>query len=168
MYAIASSRTPDRHHHLHADASPAGASLANRVSGVTTRFVAPTVRILRLDVVKTNGRCDKWVWQSSVTLLAPERFAPRGEASLDTKRGRFVAAVRRFDFRCRLQHDCCNLVWQSGVTFCLRAAWPWIVHQLPRPTRRFLHHPRREGDRQAAGSVALSADGGEKRKLLVK
>ena len=24
-----------------------------------------------------------------------------------------------------------------------RAAWPWLVHQLPRPPRRFLHHPRR-------------------------
>ena len=45
------------------------------------------------------------------------RFANEVAAALDTKRGRFVAAVRRCDFRCRLQHDCCNLVWQSGVTF---------------------------------------------------
>ena len=35
--------------------------LANRVSGVTTRFVAPTVRILRLDVVETNGHCGNQV-----------------------------------------------------------------------------------------------------------
>ena len=33
-----------------------------------------------------------------------------------------------------------------------RATWPWLVHQLPWPPRRFLHHPRREGDRQAAGN----------------
>ena len=46
-----------------------------------------------------------------------ERFALRSEVLLDTKRGKFVAVVRRCDFRCRLQHDCCNLVWQSGVTF---------------------------------------------------
>ena len=54
-----------------------------------------------------------------MTLLAPERFALRSEVLLDTKRGRFVTAVRMCDFRCRLQHDCCNLVWQSGVTFWL-------------------------------------------------
>ena len=28
------------------------------------------------------------------------------------------------------------------------------------------HHPRREGDRQAAGNAIVSADGGEKRKPL--
>ena len=49
-----------------------------------------------------------------------------------------------------------------------RAAWPWLVHQLPRPSRRFLHHPRREGDRQAAGNAAVSDAGGEKRKPLAK
>ena len=40
--------------------------------------------------------------------------------------------------------------------------------QLPRPSRRFLHHPRREGDRQAAGNGNVSADGGEKRIALEK
>ena len=40
-----------------------------------------------------------------------------------------------------------------------RAAWPWLVHQLPWPSRRFLHHPRREGDRQAVGNGAISAVG---------
>ena len=35
-----------------------------------------------------------------------------------------------------------------------RAAWPWLVHQLPRPSRYFLHHPRREGDFQAPGNGA--------------
>ena len=49
-----------------------------------------------------------------------------------------------------------------------RAAWPWLVHQLPRPSRHFLHHPRREGNRQAAGNGNVSADGGEKRKTLEK
>ena len=44
-------------HHRHADADAALRTASNRVSGVTTRFVAPTVRILRLDVVKTNGHC---------------------------------------------------------------------------------------------------------------
>jgi hypothetical protein len=34
--------------------------------------------------------------------------------------------------------------------------------------RRFLHHPRREGDREAAGSAAVSTDGGKKRKPLEK
>ena len=100
------------HHNLHADADAALRTASNRVSGVTTRFVAPTVRILRLDVVKTNGHCDKWVWQSSVTLLAPERFALRSEVLLDTKRGRFVAVVLRNGRSHRLQHDCGNLVWQ--------------------------------------------------------
>ena len=47
-----------------------------------------------------------------------------------------------------------------------RAAWPWLVHQLPRSPRHFLHHPRREGNRQAAGNGAMSAAGGEKRKPL--
>ena len=42
-----------------------------------------------------------------------------------------------------------------------RAARPWLVHQLPRPSRYFLHHPRREGDRQAAGNAAMSAAGGD-------
>ena len=37
-----------------------------------------------------------------------------------------------------------------------RAAWPWLVHQLPWPSRYFLHHPRREGDRQAAGNGVIS------------
>ena len=49
-----------------------------------------------------------------------------------------------------------------------RAAWPWLVRQLPRPSRHFLRHPRREGDREAAGSAAMSAAGGEKRKPLEK
>ena len=49
-----------------------------------------------------------------------------------------------------------------------RAAWPWLVHQLPRPLRHFLHHPRREGNRQAADNAAISAAGGEKRKTLEK
>ena len=49
-----------------------------------------------------------------------------------------------------------------------RAAWPWLVHQLLRSPRRFLHHPRREGYRQAAGNAIVSADGDEKRKPLVK
>ena len=40
-----------------------------------------------------------------------------------------------------------------------RAAWPWLVHQLPRPSRHFLHHPRREGDRQAAGNGVITAAG---------
>ena len=31
------------------------------------------------------------------------------------------------------------------------------VHQLPRPSRRFLHHPRREGDCEAVGNGAMSA-----------
>lgn len=31
---------------------------------------------------------------------------------------------------------------------------------------RFLHHPPREGNRQAADNAAVSADGGEKRKPL--
>ena len=39
-----------------------------------------------------------------------------------------------------------------------RAAWPWLVHQLPRPSRHFLHHPRREGYRQAAGDGGWSFD----------
>jgi hypothetical protein len=34
--------------------------------------------------------------------------------------------------------------------------------------RHFLHHPRREGDRQAAGNAAMSAAGGEKRETLEK
>jgi len=49
-----------------------------------------------------------------------------------------------------------------------RAAWTWLVHQLPRPSRHFLHHPRREGDRQAAGNASMSAADGEKRKSLEK
>ena len=49
-----------------------------------------------------------------------------------------------------------------------RAARPWLVHQLPRPSRHVLHHPRREGNRQAAGNAAVSAVGGEKGKTLVK
>ena len=56
---------------------------------------------------------------ASLNHLGKKCFALRSEVLLDTKRGRFVAAVRSCDFRCRLQHDCCNLVWQSGVTFCL-------------------------------------------------
>ena len=47
-----------------------------------------------------------------------------------------------------------------------RAARARLVHQLPRPSRNFLHHPRREGDRQAAGNGAMSAAGGESRKPL--
>ena len=46
------------------------------------------------------------------------------------------------------------------------AARPWLVHHLPRPPRHFLHHPRREGNRQAAGYGSMSAAGGEKRKPL--
>ena len=38
-----------------------------------------------------------------------------------------------------------------------RATWPWLVHQLPRPPRHFLHHPQREGDLQSAGNGAVSA-----------
>ena len=49
-----------------------------------------------------------------------------------------------------------------------RATRPWLVHQLPRPPRHFLHHPRREGDREVAGNAAMSAAGGEKRKTLEK
>ena len=57
-------------------------------------------------------------WQCRESSLVPceiarvSRYsssAPRSEVLLDTKRGRFVAAVRSCDFRCRLQHDCCNL-----------------------------------------------------------
>ena len=33
-----------------------------------------------------------------------------------------------------------------------RAARARLVHQLPWPSRHFLHHPRREGNRQAAGN----------------
>ena len=40
-----------------------------------------------------------------------------------------------------------------------RAAWPWLVHQLPRPSRHFLHHPRPEGDCEAAGNVVMTAAG---------
>ena len=39
-----------------------------------------------------------------------------------------------------------------------RAAWPWLVHQLPRPLRHFLHHPRREGS--GVRSAYLQGDGG--------
>ena len=56
---------------------------------------------------------------ASLNHLGKKCFALRSEVLLDTKCGRFVAVVRSCDFRCRLQHDCCNLVWQSGVTFCL-------------------------------------------------
>ena len=38
--------------------------------------------------------------------------------------------------------------------------------ELPRPSRYFLHHPRREGYRQVAGNAAVSAAGGESRKRL--
>ena len=41
-----------------------------------------------------------------------------------------------------------------------------LVHQLSWPSRHFLRHPRREGDRQAAGNAAMSAAGGESRKTL--
>ena len=44
----------------------------------------------------------------------------------------------------------------------------WLVYQLPWPSRHFLHHPRREGDREVAGNAAMSAAGGEKRKTLEK
>ena len=42
----------------------------------------------------------------------------------------------------------------------------WLVRQLPRPSRNFLHHPRREGDFQVPGNGAMSAAGGESRKPL--
>ena len=42
-----------------------------------------------------------------------------------------------------------------------RAARARLVHQLPRPSRHFLHHPRREGDRQAAGNGVISVAGGD-------
>ena len=40
-----------------------------------------------------------------------------------------------------------------------RAARARLVHQLPRPSRYFLHHPRREGDRQVAGNGVMTAAG---------
>ena len=39
-----------------------------------------------------------------------------------------------------------------------RAARPWLVHQLPRPSCHFLHHPRREGS--GVRSAYLQGDGG--------
>jgi len=60
-----------------------------------------------------------------------------------------------------------SLIRDSSNRQC-RAAWPWLVHQLPRPSRHFLHHPRREGNCEVAGNAAISAAGGEKRKTLEK
>ena len=77
----------------------------------------------------------------------------------------------------RLNHPSCRIqerFRRNHPTFAIlqirqhRAARPWLVHQLPRPSRHFLHHPRREGNRQAAGNAAMSAAGGEKRKTLEK
>ena len=77
----------------------------------------------------------------------------------------------------RLNHPSCRIqerfrhnhsIFVTPQTRQHRAAWPWLVHQLPRPSRHFLLHPRREGDRQAAGNGAMSAAGGEKRKPLAK
>ena len=37
---------------------------------MTTRFVAPTVRILRSEVVKADGHCGNLAWQSGVTFVS--------------------------------------------------------------------------------------------------
>ena len=61
------------HHNLHADADAALRTASNRVSGVTTRFVAPTVRILRLNVVNAKGYCGNLQSGDPVASVRPSR-----------------------------------------------------------------------------------------------
>ena len=90
--------------------------------GETTFLVFPDGTSLMIDPVgsavasrptppATRGRSPSW-WQCCRERCRAERFALRGEASLDTKRGRFVAVVLRNGRSHRFQHDCGNLVWQ--------------------------------------------------------
>ena len=83
-----------------------------------------------------------------VGLCASGRASSRNAPERDTSQRRGLV----MDCRCHVAWCRCNF----GRIRQRCAARPRLVHQLPRLSRHFLHHPRCGGDRQAAGNAAMS------------